>query len=115
MGIEDYVEDVLLVILPPEPRMGSELDEVTEMVSEGCNKDIMIDFSDVEMLISETICTLMILDKYLCASDNKLVLYNASEEIMHIFRRTGLETVFTFAEDEYGAIQEVRHAVCMCG
>lgn len=115
MGIENYLEDVLLVTLPAEPHLGSELDEVTEMASEGCNRDVIVDFSEVDMLTSESICAFMILDKYLSAAERQLVFYNASPEIMHIFSRTGLSSVFTFADDEYGALQAVRRPVCMCG
>jgi anti-anti-sigma regulatory factor len=114
VGIENYLEDVLLVTLSAEPHLGSELDEITEMISEGCNRDVIVDFAMVDMLISESICALMILDKYLCASEHQLVFYNTSPEIMHIFNRTGLATVFTFADDEYGALQAVRRPVCMC-
>lgn len=115
VGIENYLEDVLLVTLPAEPHLGSELDRVTEMVSEGCSQDIIVDFSVVDMLTSESICALMILDKYLCASERQLVFYNTSPEVMHIFSRTGLSAVFTFADDEYGALQAVRRPACMCG
>jgi len=114
VGIENYLEDVLLVTLPADPHLASELDEITEMVSEGCNRDVIVDFSEVDMLTSESICALMILDKYLCASEHQLVFYNASQEIMHIFSRTGLAAVFTFANDEYDALQAVRRPVCMC-
>ena len=115
MGIEDYLEGILLVTLPREPHLGDELDELTEVVSEGCNRDVIVDFSEVEMLTSETICGLMILDKYLSSSGHQLVLCNASAQIRHIFKRTGLATIFTFAEDEYAAVQAVRRGSCLHG
>ena len=112
MEVENYLKDVLLVTLPREPHLGSELDEVTEWVSEGCNRDVIVDFSDVEMLTSETICEFMILDKYLSSFGRQLVFYNASAEIKHIFGRTGLASVFTFADDESAALQAVRRSSC---
>lgn len=115
MGIENYLEDVLLVTLPREPHLGPELDEMTEIVSEGCNHDVIVDFSDVGMLTSQSICALMILDKYLSSFGRQLVFCNASAEIKHIFGRTGLVSVFTFADDEYAALQAVRQSPCMCG
>jgi len=113
VGIQNYAEDVLLVTLPSEPHLGSELDEVTEMVCEGANQNVIADFSEVEILTSESICALMILDKYLCASEHQLIFFNTSEEIMHVFSRTGLSSVFTFAEDEHEALEVARRAVCM--
>jgi len=115
VGIENYMEDVLLVTLPREPHLGSELDEVTEIVSEGCNRDVIVDFSDVGMLTSESICGLMILDKYLSSFGRQLVFYNASAAIKHVFARTGLAVVFTFANDEHAALRVVRRSPCMCG
>ena len=110
MGIANYLEDVLLVTLHKEPHSGSELQELTEIVSTGCNRDVIVDFSEVEMLTSESICGLMILDKYLSSSGRRFVFCNASEEIKHIFERTGLAAVFTFADDEYAALQAVRRS-----
>lgn len=115
MGIENYLKDVLLVTLPNEPHLGSELDKVTEMVSEGCDSDVIVDFTAVGMLTSETICGFMILDKYLSSFGRQLVFYNASAEINHIFDRTGLAAVFTFADDEYAALQTVRCSSCVAG
>ena len=115
MGIENYLKDVLRVTLPSEPHLGSELDEVTEIVSEGCESDVIVDFSEVGMLTSETICGFMILDKYLSSCGRQLVFYNASVEIKHIFGRTGLADVFTFADDEYAALQTVRRSSCATG
>lgn len=108
MGIRGISEDILFVTLPSQPHLGSELDEVTEMISEGCDRDIIVDFSDVGMLTSESICALMILDKYLISFGRRLVFCNASAEVKHIFGRTGLESVFTFADDECAALQVAR-------
>ena len=111
MGIRNTSEDILFVTLPCEPHLGSELDEVAEMISEGCDHDVIVDFSDVRMLTSESICALMILDKYLISFGRRLVFCNASAEVKHIFGRTGLESVFTFADDEHAALEAVRR-VC---
>ena len=112
MEVENYLKDVLLVSLPREPHLGPELDQVTEMVSEGCNRDVLVDFADVAMLTSETICGFMILDKYLSSFGRQLVFYNASPEIKNIFGRTGLAAIFTFANNESAALQAVRRASC---
>ncbi|MBN2270352.1 MAG: STAS domain-containing protein [Sedimentisphaerales bacterium] len=108
MGIRNIAEDILFVTLPGEPHLGSELGEVTETISEGCNRDVIVDFSDVGMLTSESICALMILEKYLISSGRRLVFCNVSAEAKHIFGRTGLESVFTFTDKECAALQVVR-------
>ena len=108
MGIENYLEDVLLVTLPADPHLGPEIDEVTEIVSEGRNCDVIVDFGEVRMLTSDSICGLMILDKYLSSFGRQLVFCNASVEIKHIFTRTGLAAFFTFVDDEYAALDAIR-------
>ena len=115
MGIENYLEDVLFVSLPKEPHLGTELETLNEIASEGCNRDVIIDFSEVKVLTSESICGLMILDKYLASSGRHLVFFGASEAVKHIFERTGLAAVFQFADDEYLALQAVRRAPCLYG
>ena len=110
MGIRSISEDILFVTLPSQPHLGSELDEVAEMIGEGCDRDVIVDFSDVGMLTSESICALMILDKYLSSFGRRLVFCNASAEVKHIFGRTGLEAIFRFAEDESAALQIARHS-----
>jgi len=115
VGIENYLEDVLFVSLPKEPHFGTELETLNEIASEGCNRNVIIDFSQVKVLTSESICGLMILDKYLASSARHLVFFGASEAIKHIFERTGLAAVFQFADDEYLALQAVRRAPCLYG
>ena len=95
--------------------MGDELEKLNDIAGDGCQCDVIVDFSSVEMLTSESICALMILNQYLSASGRQLVLCNVSAEIQHIFSRTGLEAVFTFAEDEYSALQSVRRLASLYG
>ncbi len=115
MSIQNFLEDVLLVTLPEEPHLGNELETLNEIAGEGCRRDVIIDFSRVEVLTSESICALMILEKYLSGSGRQLILCNVSLEVRHIFKRTGLEAVFQFTDDEYAALQSVRRASCLYG
>ncbi len=115
MGIQNVSVDVLLVTLPKGSHLDDEIETVNGIVSEDCEHDVIIDFSRVEMLTSESICSLMILNKYLSGFGHQLVLYSVPSEIQHIFSRTGLEVLFTFADDEYDALQTVRRASCLYG
>ena len=114
MEVDNYLKDVLLVTLPREPHLGPELDKLTEIVSEGCSRDVIVDFTNVAMLTSESICSLMILDKYLSSFGRQLVFCNASAEITHVFGRTGLAAVFTFADDALAAVAAVRRSSGVC-
>jgi anti-anti-sigma regulatory factor len=108
MGIQDFSEDVILITLPGQPQQGNELEAANSMLSETVDHDVVVDFSEVKMLTSGTICSLMILDRLLRGSGRQLVLCNISSIIKQIFVRTGLLTVFEFADDELTALEQVR-------
>jgi stage II sporulation protein AA (anti-sigma F factor antagonist) len=108
MGIQNFSKDVIVVTLPEQPQYGSELEAVTNILSEAVDRDVVADFGKVEMLTSETICGLMILDRLLRGAGHQLVLCNLSPTIKQIFIRTGLVTVFQFADDELTALGYVR-------
>jgi len=115
VGIKNFLDDVLLVSLPAEPQLGDELEAINEIACERCERDVIIDLSEVKILTSESICSLMILDKYLSGAGRQLVFCGTSPEIRHVFQRTGLEAMFQFAEDEYSALQFMRRGSCLYG
>jgi anti-sigma B factor antagonist len=78
------------------------------MLSEKVDRDVLVDFSQVQVLTSEALCRLMILDRLLRGSGCMLILCNVSSEIKHVFIRTGLVTIFEFAEDELAALRRIR-------
>jgi len=108
MGIQNYSEDILLVTLPEQPQHGQEIDIVNRLLSDSVDFNVMVDFANVEMLTSETICGLMILSKLLEGSGRKLVLYNLSSPIKQIFLRTGLLAIFDIADDNFDALEHVQ-------
>lgn len=108
MGIENFSKDIVIVTLPEQPQHSSELETLSNMFSEAVDRDVVIDFSKVEILTSETICGLMILDKLLKGAGYQLLLCNLPPTIKQIFIRTGLVTIFQFAEDEVTALGYLR-------
>ena len=108
MGIKNSSADVIVVTLSEQPQYGNELEEVNGMLCETVDRDVVIDFANVRMLISETLCGLMILDRLLKGAGRQLVLCNLSSAIKQIFVRTGLVTVFQFADNELAALGHLR-------
>lgn len=108
MGIQNFSEDILLITLPEQPQYGDEIEIVNRMLSDSVDLDVMVDFSKVEILTSESICGLMILSKLLQGAERKLVLYNLPSAIRQIFERTGLVSVFDLAGDELDARQHIQ-------
>ena len=108
MGIQNFSEDVLLIILPKLPQYGQEIEIVNRLLSDSADFDVMVDFSKVEILTSGSICGLITLDKLLKESGRKLAFFDIPSAIKQIFVRTGLLAVFDLADDEFDAIQHIQ-------
>lgn len=108
MGIRNLSEDILLVALPQQPQQGDELEALNTMLCETIDHDVVIDFSKVEMLTSENLCGLLILSKLLGGAGRELLLCSLTPAIKGIFVRTGLVSVFDFAESESDALARLK-------
>ena len=108
MGIQNFSEDVLLIILPEQPQHGQEIEIVIRLLRDSVGFDVVVDFSEVEILTSGSICGLITLDKLLKGSGRKLVFFDIPSAIKQIFVRTGLMAVFDLADDQFDAIQHIQ-------
>jgi len=108
MAIESVNDDILLVTLPEHPQDGNEIDLVNKMLSEVVDYDVVMDFGQVKILTSATLCGLMILDRLLRGGGRQFVLCNVPSEIKQVFNRTGLMSVFPFSDDLQVALEEVK-------
>lgn len=108
MGIRNSSADVIVITLSEQPQYGNELEEVNGLLCETVDRDVVIDFANVRMLTSETLCGLMILDRLLKGAGRQLVLCNLSSAIEQIFMRTGLVSIFQFADNELAALGHLR-------
>jgi len=104
MGIQNLSEEVLFVTLPKQPHLSDELERINDIINNGPEHDVVVDFSKVEMLSSESICNLMILRELLKGLDRHLVLCGLSAQVKNIFGITGLSDLFEFAQDRFGAL-----------
>ncbi|MHC4534018.1 MAG: STAS domain-containing protein [Planctomycetota bacterium] len=107
MEIEHLPENVLLVCLQ-EPQLRNELITVNEILSNECTCDVIIDFSSVELLTSEGISSLIILERLLNSLGHKIILCAVSSNNLQVLERTGIQPLFEFASDEFTALQSIR-------
>jgi anti-anti-sigma regulatory factor len=107
MGIQNLTQDVVLVTLPSQPHAGSDLEFVTRLTRSNRARDVIVNFSLVEMMPSSTICQLMVLERALNEVGHQLVLCSLPTTILGIFRRVGLHGLFRFADDEFAALQSL--------
>ena len=108
MAIDSVSDDILLVTLPEQPQNGNEIDLVNKMLSQIVDHDVVMDFGNVKMLTSSTICGLMILDRLLRGGGRQFILCNVPSKIKQVFTRTGLLSVFEFSDDQDIAFEEVQ-------
>ncbi len=111
MGIQNWSESVILVNLATEPQLGEELEAVTSMVTTNGNVDVVVDFSDVDIITSSSIAKLLKLRKTLVDSQHKLVFASLSPQTLSVFKVTGLDTVFEFVDDQFLALASLQLAV----
>jgi anti-anti-sigma factor len=107
MGIQNFSEDVLYVTLPQHPHMGPELESINEMAGNSDGHDVVIDFTKVKILTSASVCSLMILRQLQNSLGRQLVLCGIPAQVRNIFAVTGLEGLFVFAEDKFGALESM--------
>ena len=111
MGIKNLSEDVVLVDLPSDKAKRAEvLKAVNDVVSNKSDRDIIMDFSGVEIINSWNISNLLILKSLLDESQHKIVLCNLSTVTKCIFVVAGLSEIFTFADDKPAALEALGKA-----
>ncbi|MBN1456830.1 MAG: STAS domain-containing protein [Sedimentisphaerales bacterium] len=104
MSIENWSEEIMLVNLVKEPDLGNELQTVIGLVTSESKFDVVIDFSEVDILSSSSIAKLLKLRKVLKEKGNHLVISSVDAPTMRIFDMTGLNSVFDFVEDTFVAL-----------
>lgn len=108
MGIQDWSEDIILVDLPQEPEMGDELKAVTVMVRDRGDCEVVIDFSNVDIITSSSISKMLKLRKLLADCGHRLVFCSVAAATRGIFTVTGLNDIFEFADDKFVALASLQ-------
>lgn len=104
MAIENLTDQVLLVTLPSRPQVSSDIERATRAVTDE-PRHVIIDFSLVEVMASSTISELLILENHLHEVNRQLVLCSAPRHIKDLIMCVGLQSLFRFAEDQFGALE----------
>ena len=104
MGIQNWSENIILVDLPAEPQIVDELKDVTEMVRDRGDCDVVIDFSKVDIITSSGLSALLRLRKLLVDCGHQLVFCSVAAATRGIFTVTGLDGVFEAVDDKFVAL-----------
>jgi anti-anti-sigma factor len=104
MGIQNWSEDIILVDLPQEPQLTDEIGAVTEIVRNRGDCNVVMDFSDVDIITSSSLSALLRLRKLLSNCGHKLVFCNVARATKGVFTVTGIDEIFEFVDDKFVAL-----------
>jgi anti-anti-sigma factor len=108
MGIQNWSEDIVLVDMPGEPEMGEELKTVTEMVRDRGDCEVVVDFSNVDIITSSSLSKLLRLRKLVGDCGHRLVFCAVAPATKGIFTVTGLDGVFEIVDDKFIALASLQ-------
>jgi anti-anti-sigma regulatory factor len=108
MGFQNWSDDIILVDLPREPRMRSEIKTLTEIVRDRGDCDVVMDFSAVDIMTSTSISGLLRLRKLLVDCSHRLIFCNLPPATRSVFSVVGLDEVFEFADDKFNALANLQ-------
>jgi len=108
MPIESCTEDTIVVDLPAEQEMRTELESLMETVSLRGHCDVVIDFSRVDIVTSSSFCRLLKLRTLLVNRGRRLVLCGLAVNTKGIFTVTGLDRVFEFADGKSAVLKSLQ-------
>jgi anti-anti-sigma factor len=111
MSVQTSGEGVVLVDLGQGVDLAEELQNVTQLVDERAGCDVIMDFSQVTLLGSSQLASLLRLRKLVQGHGHRLVLCNVGRLAMGIFSVTGLDAVFEMAADPAAAAATVQAPV----
>ncbi|MHC4158572.1 MAG: STAS domain-containing protein, partial [Planctomycetota bacterium] len=91
-------------------KTSDELDSFNKVISAREDCDVVIDFTDVQILVTVCIKHLMVLRSLLRGHGHRLILCGLSNQTKGIFTLAGLDGVFEFAVDKDTAVAAIQQA-----
>jgi anti-anti-sigma factor len=111
MDIQDLFEDIILVHLPRKRQALDELQRAIEMVHERGDCNMVVDFSNVDIIGCATLTRLIELRQLLQNHGRKLVLCSVAPATRRVFTITQLDEVFDFVQDKHAAMAHLKVVV----
>lgn len=98
MPVENWSETVVVVRLGDDPQFSEDLDSLLTTL-ETNDVDVVLDFGGVHYINSSNIAKLLQVRKTCVTKEQRLVLCSVNTQIWGAFLVTGLDKVFTFADN----------------
>jgi anti-anti-sigma factor len=97
--VENFASDIVVFELQREPQMNGELDVVIDTASQCPDCNVILDFTNVDIITSSSLTKLLKLRQTLQASGHQMVLCSIHPFTKSAFEVTGLDGVFALAAD----------------
>ncbi len=91
MSEQVWSEHIVIVRLPPEPQTSDELDRVVQVAVNDIGSDIIVDFTDLQIISKSSLRRLVVLHRILDGSTRRLGFCNISPAIRSVFKTHKME------------------------
>jgi anti-sigma B factor antagonist len=108
MSVRNWSEDVILVDLSRELEKQNELQTVIETVRNRGDCDVVIDFSDVDVVGGACLAALLEVRRLLNDCGHRLTLCSVAPATKGVFTVARLDHSFEFAEDRFAALASLQ-------
>jgi anti-anti-sigma factor len=106
--IDSLAGDLIVFSVRGEPNLGEELKAMTDMVAGDVNGNVILDYSDVDIIRSSSLTKMLKLRQAVIARNHQIVLCNIHPLTQSIMEVTDLNKVFSIAVDKETAISMIR-------
>jgi anti-anti-sigma regulatory factor len=101
MGTRNWPEDIIIVKLPAEPQTSDELQAVIKISHDRLDRDLIVDFSNVDTISCLSLCNLMKLHRILSDHGRRLILYNVTPATRDSLHNYAFNRIFELASDTH--------------
>lgn len=108
MAIQNWSEDIILADLHREPQLAGELQTVTDIVNDRGDCDVILDFSNVDIITSSSLAKLLKLRQLLVDCGHRLIFCSINSFTKSAFKITGLDGIFELVDDRFAASEELQ-------
>ncbi|MBN1796632.1 MAG: STAS domain-containing protein [Sedimentisphaerales bacterium] len=105
MTIKNDSDGIIIVQLPSEPNIRAELDTLMEVLAAGADNDVIIDFSDVDIMTSMSLSGFLKVREIVMEAGKRLIFTNAAALTKDIFTVTCFDGIFEFVDDQAEALK----------
>lgn len=100
MPLQNWSDRIILVNLQDDPQFTDDMNALSEQIERRGGADVLLDLADVNFLNSSNIARLLKLRKTLNSQfKGRLSLCGIQTSVWGVFLVTGLDKIFTFADD----------------